>query len=98
MTYPIDTSASPVFTEAPWVVFTATILPSDGAMISFSIFIASRIHTTSPALTVSPTFTLIETTVPGIGALIVVAPAGAGVAAGAAAGAVAGAAAAFGAT
>ena len=75
------------------------MVPSAGAMISFCIFIASRIINTSPALTASPALTLTSRTLPGIGALIVAAPAatgfaaGAGAAAGAAFGAAAGAAA-----
>ena len=78
------------------------MVPSAGAMISFCIFIASRIINTSPALTASPALTLTSRTLPGIGALIVAAPAATGFAAGAGAaalgaGAAAGAGAALGA-
>ena len=44
------------------------IVPSTGAVISFSIFIASRIRTTSPALTASPAAFNTLRIVPGIGA------------------------------
>ena len=54
-------------------------------MISFSIFIASRIRSTSPALTASPALTLISRIVPGIGLSIAAAPADGAAAAGAAA-------------
>jgi len=60
-------------------------VPEQGALISFSIFIASKITTGSPSLTVAPLATLISRTVPGIGdSTFVPAPAdGAGAAAGA---------------
>ena len=87
--------AAPVSTESP--VFTSTWLtvPSAGATISVSIFIASMITNGSPNFTACPTAAFTERTFPGIGASTVVPPAaaaGAGAAgAGAGAGAVAGA-------
>ena len=53
---------------------TATILPDFGAIISFSIFIASSTQSTSPSFTVSPFLTFTDTMLPGIGASTVVAP------------------------
>lgn len=85
------TIAAPVSTESP--VFTSTWLtvPSAGATISVSIFIASMITNGSPNFTACPTAAFTERTFPGIGASTVVPPA-AGAAAGAgAAGAAAGA-------
>ena len=43
-------------------------VPSCGATISFSIFIASRMQRTEPLETESPTQTLTSRIVPGIGA------------------------------
>ena len=40
-----------------------------GAKISFSIFMASKMHKTAPALTWSPFFTLTLTILPAIGAV-----------------------------
>ena len=71
-------------------------VPSCGATISFSIFIASSTNKTSPFFTACPTAAFTESTFPGIGAFTFTAPAAP--AAGAAFGAALGAAgAAFGA-
>ena len=73
-------------------------VPSSGATISFSIFIASRITRTCPLFTAWPTEALTPRIFPGIGAVTFTLPsppagaAGAGAGAGAAAGAGAGAA------
>lgn len=90
-------NTSPEFTDAPFAALICTTLPSHGAMISFSIFIASKIQRTSPFDTVSPSETLMSSTVPGIGAVTVLPPAGTGAAAFGAAGFGAGAAAGAGA-
>ena len=50
------------------------ITPSFGLLISFSIFMASRTTTASPALTASPAALLTRRIVPGIGALTLPAP------------------------
>ena len=57
-----------MLTEEPLAATTCTT-PSTGAIISFSIFIASRMNRTSPVLTVCPLLTLISNMVPGMGAL-----------------------------
>ncbi len=57
------------------LTWTVSTVPPLGAMISFSIFIASRINNTCPVATVPPGFTLISRIVPGIGHSIVLAPA-----------------------
>ena len=44
-------SAAPVCTEAPFCTQTVPTVPSCGAQISFSIFMASRMNSTSPPLT-----------------------------------------------
>ena len=86
---------APVSTAEPFVTATVTV-PSQGAIISFSIFIASRIKRTSPFLTLAPFATLMSRTLPGIGAVTDSPPAGAAATgAGAAAGAAAGVGAAF---
>ena len=46
-----DTSTSPVLTVWPLVTLTLATTPSRGALISFSIFMASRITRSSPFLT-----------------------------------------------
>src|SRR5699024_4697152 len=51
-------------------------VPSWGATISFSIFMASRTTRASPALTETPGLTLTSRMLPGMGALTATAPAG----------------------
>src|SRR5699024_4608961 len=51
-------------------------VPSWGATISFSIFMASRTTRASPALTEAPGLTLTSRMLPGMGALTATAPAG----------------------
>ena len=48
---PMTSSVSPVFTVSPSLQLTLTTVPATGAKISFSIFIASRISTSCPAVT-----------------------------------------------
>ncbi len=68
----------PLSTEAPLETDTEVMVPSWGAMISFSIFMASRIISTSPDLTAWPAATFTSRMVPGMGAVICSpAPAGA---------------------
>ena len=86
------TSTSPAFTDAPFTAVILSTVPAPDAMISFSIFMASRMTRTSPLFTGWPSVTLISRTVPGIGAVTVLAPAAAGAAGAGAAGAGAGAA------
>lgn len=74
----------PLSTEAPFETLTADTVPSQGDIISFSIFIASKIISTSPFLTAEPADTFTERMVPGIG-LLTVSPPAAGAATGAAA-------------
>ena len=91
-------SKSPELTVSPLLTLTLAMVPSCGAEISFSIFMASRISSVSPALTESPGLTRTSRILPGIGALTATAPAlPAGAAAGAGAGAGAAGAAAAGA-
>ena len=79
-------------TESPGFTAMEVTVPVVSDSILFCIFMASSTRTTSPAFTLSPTFTFTSVIVPGSGDLIAVpAPAGAGVGAGAAAGAAAGA-------
>lgn len=86
------TSTSPAFTDAPFTAVILSTVPAPDAIISFSIFMASRMTRTSPLFTGWPSVTLISRTVPGIGAVTVLAPAAAGAAGAGAAGAGAGAA------
>ena len=86
------TSTSPAFTDAPFTAVILSTVPAPDAMISFSIFMASRMTRTSPLFTGWPSVTLMSRTVPGIGAVTVLAPAAAGAAGAGAAGAGAGAA------
>lgn len=79
-------STASVSTVSPALTLSVTV-PAQGATISFSIFIASRIRITSPDATVSPLLTLTLRTVPGIGATTSPAPPATGAAAGAGAGA-----------
>ena len=72
-------------TESPLFTLMDVTVPSHSAVISFSIFMASRIRTACPLVTLSPTATLMSLMTPGSGALMGVPPAGAA-AAGAAAG------------
>lgn len=87
------TSTSPAFTDAPFTAVILSTVPAPDAIISFSIFMASRMTRTSPLFTGWPSVTLMSRTVPGIGAVTVLAPAAAGAAGAGAAGAGAGAAA-----
>ena len=50
-------SRAPLSTEEPLATATEVMVPSWGAMISFSIFMASRIISTSPDLTAWPAVT-----------------------------------------
>lgn len=70
-----ESNMSPVLTEAPLVTWTVSTTPALGAMISFSIFIASNIIRTWPSVTESPGFTLTSRMVPGMGASMFIAPA-----------------------
>ena len=72
----------PLSTAVPLVTDTAVMVPSWGAMISFSIFMASKIISTSPDFTAWPAATFTSRMVPGMGAVIC-SPAPAGAAAGA---------------
>ncbi len=63
-------SRVPLSTEEPLVVATEVMVPSWGAIISFSIFMASRIISTSPDLTAWPAVTFTSRMVPGMGAVI----------------------------
>src|SRR5665647_835653 len=71
------TNGSPAFTVDPFVMETEAIVPSFGATISFSIFMASRMQRTCPRVTDSPNCTVTSRIVPGIGALTSSLPAGA---------------------
>lgn len=80
-------STSPAFTDAPFTAEILSTVPAPDAIISFSIFMASRMTRTSPLFTGWPSLTLMSRTVPGIGAVTVLAPAAAGAAGAGAAGA-----------
>src|SRR6185436_11892212 len=73
--YLITAIASPDATEAPSVTLSSSTFPAIGAVISFSIFIASTTHTTAPASTSWPFLTLTRSTVPWIGDTTVPLPA-----------------------
>src|SRR5690606_41481990 len=66
---PITARVSPSATRPPSATGISFTMPSPGDLISFSIFMASRVIRTSPRATVSPTFTLIERIFPAIWAL-----------------------------
>ena len=76
-----------MLTDSPPRTRTSATVPSAGAKISFSIFMASRSRTRSPALTTLPTETLTSSTLPGMGAAMAEPPAETGAAAFGAAGA-----------
>ena len=83
-------SVRPVSTASPFCTFTDVTVPSCGAQISFSLFIASRMNNTSPAFTAWPAAQRTSRIVPGIGAETASPAGAAGEGAGAAAGAGAG--------
>ena len=64
-------------TACPSSTATFFTVPAQGAAISFSIFIASRIIRASPSLTLSPSLTSTFQILPGMGAITLPAPAGA---------------------
>ena len=93
----IVANTAPASTEVPSAASMLATVPSSGATISFSIFIASRIKITSPFLTACPTDALTDNTFPGIGAFTLIPPAEPDAAGAAGAGAAAAGAAATGA-
>ena len=64
-----------MFTTAPFWTCILVSVPALGATISFSIFMASRMMTTSPALTVCPAEKRTSLMLPGSGESTVPAPA-----------------------
>ena len=58
---------SPVATEPPSVTESASTVPDDGAVISFSIFMASITQMSAPSSTAAPFSTATLSTVPWIG-------------------------------
>lgn len=57
-------SRAPIRTACPGVTSTAFTIPACGAVISFSIFMASITQMSAPDATVSPGWTVTESTVP----------------------------------
>ena len=60
-------SSVPDSTAAPLAALMEATLPSQGHMISFSIFMASKIISTSPFFTEAPWLTFTSRMVPGCG-------------------------------
>ena len=58
---------SPVAIEPPSETLRTSIVPDDGAVISFSIFMASTTHMSAPCSTCAPFSTTTLSTVPWIG-------------------------------
>src|SRR4051812_43042596 len=65
--YLITAIVSPVATDPPAETFSSSILPEDGAVISFSIFMASITQMSAPSSTSAPFSTSTLRTVPWIG-------------------------------
>src|SRR3954469_2590865 len=65
--YLMTAIVSPVATEPPADTFSSSILPEDGAVISFSIFMASITQMSAPSSTSAPFSTSTFRTVPWIG-------------------------------